>query len=393
MIADATGPIRIAAIADLLSGELAESGAARSVTHVENLCEGGAYLRRPPFRLDTVSLDTEHLPAVEAFFANTVGTFGPIHHVTFREALVVGQGSVVTRERRLISESVYEFIADRKVPDGLIDTGAGEFALAAAPSKTIDRPTLLLKRPWNANYGHWLVDSAAMLAMGGGLTLPPGWQLAVGRQETAAMQQVVRQTLDIVAPGVEIIECPDNETWQFSELHYVSPIHVPLRFKLPAALSALRALVLRAGPANEGPRRGIYVTRGKNAARRLQNEDEVIGLCRDFGLEVVRPEEWTLVEQARRFRQADLIVGVKGAALSNALFCSGRTHLVLLSPGDFPDPFFWDLASAAGVAYSEIFGILQERERLTGHNAFTVSIPRLRDILEDCLADLASAAS
>jgi len=389
MTAYAPRPIQVATIAQLLSGE---AGAPGSCAHVENLCEGGAYLRRLPFRLDTGALDAMHRPAVEAYFANKVTTFDPIRHLSFKDALVVGQGSVVTRDHCLVSESAYEFIAGEKVPDGMLDVGAGRFVLGSEPSATIDRPTLLLKRPWNTNYGHWLVDSAAMLALGAGLTLPPGWQIAVGRQDGPAMQTIIRQTLDMIAPGIAVIELPDDAIWRFSDLHYVSPVHVPLKFQLPAGLSALRAVVLRDRLANDGPRRGIYVTRGEHGARRLRNEDEVIALCRELGLEIVRPEQWTLAEQARRFRHADLVVGVKGAALTNALFCSSRTHLVVLTPGDFPDPFYWDLTAPAGIGYSEIFGVLQGRDRTTGHNAFTVSIPGLRTILEACLADLASTS-
>ena len=385
--------IQVATIAQLLAGEAPLPGKPPSCTHLENLCEGGAYLRRTPFRLDTRALDVGHRPGFDPYFANTVNTFDPIRHLAFTDALVVGQGSVVTRDLRLVSESAYEFIAGGAVPDGLIDAGAGRFALGSAPSATIERPTLLLKRPWNTNYGHWLVDSAAMLALSAGLTLPPGWQLAVGQQGSPAMQQIVRQTLDLVAPGVTVIELPDSEIWRFSDLHYVSPVHVPLKFMLPAALSALRAMTLRSCLATEAPRRGIYVTRGEHGARRLRNEDEVITLCRDLGLDIVRPEQSTLAEQARLFRQANLVVGVKGAALTNALFCSSRTHLVVLSPGDFPDPFYWDLTAPASIGYSEIFGVLQGRDQPTGQNPFTISVAGLRAILEACLADLASISS
>jgi capsular polysaccharide biosynthesis protein len=380
------GPIQVATIAQLLSDE---TGSAGSVSHVETLCQGGAYLRRRPFRLDIGALDTAHRAGVEQYFASTASMLEPVRHLALLDALVAGQGSVVTRDHFLIHESAYEFLADERVPDGLTDAGAGGFTLRSAPARTIDRPTLLLKRPWNTNYGHWLVDSAAILALGAGLTLPSGWQLAVGRQDSEAMQRIVRQTLDTIAPGIAVIELPDDEVWRFSELHYVSPVHVPLKFMLPAGLSALRALVLRESLVDDRPRHGIYVTRGDHGARRLRNEDQVIALCREFGLEVVQPEQWPLAEQARRFHRADLVVGVKGAALTNALFCSGRTHLVVLSPGDFPDPFYWDLTAPAGVAYSEIFGVLQGRDRPIGHNAFTAPIDGLRAILEACVADLA----
>lgn len=383
----ASAAIQVATTAQLLSGEVRAPGASPSCVHVENLCEGGAYGKAPPFRLDTSALDAAHRPTLDQYFANTISTYGPIQHLTFKDALVAGQGSVVTSDLFLVSESAYEFLANEFVPDGLIDAGAGSFVFGSEPSMTIDRPTLLIKRPWTANYGHWLVDCAAMLALGTGLTMPSSWQLAIGRQD-GPMREIVRQTLDIVAPGVTVIELPDDEIWRFSELHYVSPIHVPLRFKLPAAISALRALVLRENLATAGPRRGIYITRGEIGSRRLRNEDQVIALCRELGLDIVRPEERTLVEQARLFHGADLIVGVKGAALTNALFCSGHTHLVVLTPGDFPDPFYWDLTAPAGIRYSEIFGVLQSRDRPIGQNPFTVSTERLRGMLEACRADL-----
>jgi capsular polysaccharide biosynthesis protein len=205
------------------------------------------------------------------------------------------------------------------------------------------------------------------------------------------MREIVRQTLDILAPDVPVLELPDDEIWRFSELHYVSPVHSPLNFMLPAALSALRALVLRDSLADDGPRRGIYVSRGEIGGRALRNEADVIALCRDFGMDIVQPEQFTLTEQARLFRRANLVVGVKGAALTNALFCTGRTHLVVLSPGDFPDPFYWDLTAPAGIAYSEIFGVLQARDRPTGQNPFTVSIEGLRAVLEACRDDLETA--
>jgi capsular polysaccharide biosynthesis protein len=205
---------------------------------------------------------------------------------------------------------------------------------------------------------------------------------------TAAPVQVATIAELLAAPGVPVIELPDAEICRFCELHYVSPVHVPLNFMLPAALSALRALVLRESLPTAGPRRRIYVTRGENGVRRLHNEDEVIALCRAFGLEIVQPEGRSLVEQARLFHEAELVVGVKGAALTNVLFCSSRTHLVVLSPGDFPDPFYWELTTPAGIGYSEIFGVLQGRDGEIGQNPFTVSVNGLRGILEACLADI-----
>ena len=378
-------PITLATLAQLIEGAAPATGA---FTHVENLFEAGAYLRRAPFRMETAALDVAQRPIFEQYYRENVAQFGPVRHVALKDALVVGQGSVVTSDFRLVYESVAEFLNNESAPDGLTDIGQNRFALATMPTRTIERPTLLLKRPWNSNYGHWMVDSAALLALVSGLTLPPDWQLAIARQPSPALQRIVRETLDMIAPGIDVVEHPDEEIWRYSDLHYVSPIHDPVSYKVPSAIAALRALVLRGSLGTGQARRAIYITRGDHPLRRLRNEEAVIALCRELGLEVVVPEHLSLAEQARLFHQANLVVGVKGAALTNALFCSSRTHVVALSPGDFPDSFFWDLLAQSGIAYSEIFGVLQSRGGPPGHNAFSVDIAALRAVLSACLEDI-----
>ena len=77
-------------------------------------------------------------------------------------------------------------------------------------------------------------------------------------------------------------------------------------------------------------------------------------LLRNRGFEVVSPENLSLGDQIKLFQEAEVLVGVKGAAFTNVLFCNPGTHMLLLSPDYFIDPFFWDLCSQFGVHYSEI---------------------------------------
>ena len=117
---------------------------------------------------------------------------------------------------------------------------------------------------------------------------------------------------------------------------------------MPLAISRLRSKFL--GDTVKAPRarQAIYIRRGANFPRRLVNEDAILALCEELGITTVVPEEVGIIAQAELFHAADLVVGVKGAALTNALFCLPPTHIVALSPGDFPDPFFWDLVRRAG---------------------------------------------
>jgi len=324
-------------------------------------------------------VDTSRLNAITSVYVSyikqTKQEYGPLHHVQLENAYVTGQGAVITRDLRMLYESCRELIYNGMTPDNLSGESNGQFRFEADVGKRIERPSLLVKRPWWRNYGHWLVDGAALIALSSALSFRDDWQIVIGRHEDTRMRKIVYETLSIVAPGVPVIEHPDSEIWQFDRLHYVMPVHCPPLFKLPHALGALRALVL----ADLLPikcHRNIYVSRGGGRPRPLENEAEFTELLEKRGFEVVHPELLTLKEQAALFRSADIVVGVKGAALTNGVFCGASTALVVLSPDDFPDPFYWDIAGQQGLSYVEIFGPVSSYQTITPDNPFSISVDR-----------------
>lgn len=363
---------------EIISGRWLPAG----VAAVFELAPGGFYRRPAPLAIDAADLDRDQLPAVRGIYNVDAASqpFGPVCCAVLKGAFVAGQGSVVTRDGCVVRESVAEFVAHGDVPDGFVGDGAGGLRLSNPPCRRISGPVLLLKRPWWRNYGHWLIDSAAMLALAT-LRLPGPWQAMVGRQESPKMRRVVADTFSCLAPGAEALEHPDGEVWLCDELLYVSPLHVPPLFKHPDGLSTLRARILRRADGAAQPVRRLFVTRGGQGHRRLENEAELAALAVARGYEVVDPLDLDLAGQARLFRGAASVAGVKGAALANMLFSGAGTRCLVLSPGDFPDPFFWDLACHAGASYAELFGPLTGRGRARGHNSFTADPVRFAAML------------
>ena len=91
------------------------------------------------------------------------------------------------------------------------------------------------------------------------------------------------------------------------------------------------------------------------------------------------------MEQAALFRQADAILGVKGAAMTNIMFSSSRCRLMVMSASNFIDPFFFDIASTRGISYSEVFGeVVTERESI-GHNDFRVNVDDVERMIRETL--------
>jgi capsular polysaccharide biosynthesis protein len=359
---------------------MVETGNAAGVRRIDVIVPPGSYVRPAPRAVDTAAADPDVAAWLGRFYAERERSFGPVRRVVLTDAVVAGQGTVVLRDGRLLRDSATEFFADGRLPDGF-EGEAGASRPSMPVSREIAMPALLLKRPWWRNFGHWLVDSATTLALVSRMAMPEDWCIVVGRQPREEMRRAVADTLATLAPGVPVLEHGDAEAWRFARLHYPSPVHIPPVFKHPEGIASLRALMLRAHLAAPAGTRKLFVTRGAHPMRRLANEADLIAIAEAQGYETVRPETLDLAGQARLFRSAACVVGVKGAALTNLMFCPAGASALLLSPGDFADPFFWDVAGQAGVAYAELFGALTERTRAIGHNAFVIDPARFAALL------------
>lgn len=328
------------------------------VVWFDRLASPGYYTRTKP---TIYNLDVEN--AVGARYQEDLGrsiqVHPALHRVVLNDAVVTGQGVVITRDGRLIIDSCQELFLQKTIPTGLRKRYDGTLELLRRPSTRVNRASMLLKRPFWSNYGHWLLDVAALLALLPGIRMPDDWQMITGGQ-VGAMRTIAADGLDLLAPGIPVQEQQDHDTWVFDELHYLSPVSGPGLFKLPVALTALRARVLGNHRATGTPRR-LYISRGPDDRRRLTNEEEILEICRAHGFEVIRPEEHSWRDQVLMFHTADVVMGIKGAGLTNILFCTSAAAAIVLTPAGWRDPFFWDLAGQAGLDYREIIG------EFTGH--------------------------
>jgi len=67
----------------------------------------------------------------------------------------------------------------------------------------------------------------------------------------------------------------------------------------------------------------IFLTRGSNRSRRLENETEIFGIAKKYGFEKVDTDLLTLDEQIEVFSSVSAIVGIHGAAFMNMIFAMG----------------------------------------------------------------------
>ncbi len=339
------------------------------------LAPGGSYVRRVPIYVDAANALLSTRQSVETYFGQQSQRHLSLCLVEMLDAGVTGQGTVITRKGRLVRNAVAEFTAHGLVPDGFSRVGDETFTIKAKTHRHFAQPCILAKRPWYNNFGHWLVDGASVLALASDIIRAQNVNIIIGKYQSSKVREVVLESIAAIAPGAKILEQPDDELWTFDKLYYVTPPHVPPLFKSPEAIRRLRAVFSDKIPAPPTPRR-IYVSRNRAASRRLVNEAEIFSVCQRYGFTMVVPETLPFMEQVQLFAQAEALVGVKGAAFTNVMFCSPKSKIMLLSPDDFPDPFFWDIAGQLGCEYSEAFGPLATA-KAQGLNDFTISADQL----------------
>ena len=206
----------------------------------------------------------------EVAFAELTQEAPAVTHHTLAQATVVGQGTVISTGDRIVCETTLEFLASGNVPDGLERAGDGPgMLLKTATEVVVERPSLLVKRPWAQNFGHFLVDAAALVTLADRLTLPPDWQIIITRFDDPRLRETAPEVMSMLAPGVTVVEHPDAELWRIRNLHYVSPVNLPPMTKRPETLAMLRTAMVRKHRDRPANKRRIFVSRRPGAVRTL----------------------------------------------------------------------------------------------------------------------------
>lgn len=198
------------------------------------------------------------------------------------------------------------------------------------------------------NYFHWMFETV------GGLLITrefvPSDARVVVSEELEPFEAETLAAVGIDPDSVFVL--PPDRFVHFPEL-YILPRPCRKSAPPPILASVLRRLV-GAGADSAGPRR-IYITRQRAERRRIINHDEVgITLAR-HGFSEVTAEALSVQEQIALFAQAEAIVGIHGAGLTNAVFSPPGTLLVELQPElRKVMPLYWNLAAIAGLRYVQI---------------------------------------
>lgn len=111
--------------------------------------------------------------------------------------------------------------------------------------------------------------------------------------------------------------------------------------------------------------RKIFLTRARNRLRFLENDLEIINICKQHGLEIVDADDLTNDQQIELFSNCRLIAGIHGAGLTNMVFRKAPCAVLEIFPP--PDlgylPFHYImLAKMQGFEYQAVIGTTPEKK-------------------------------
>jgi capsular polysaccharide biosynthesis protein len=101
--------------------------------------------------------------------------------------------------------------------------------------------------------------------------------------------------------------------------------------------------------------RFLYISRTDTNARRIANEDDLIGYVRARKFEVLTLSQMPVRDQISAFSEARIVLGGHGAGMANILFASSQAHLVELQHSTYVNTCMLRLAQNVGAEHTVKF--------------------------------------
>lgn len=193
----------------------------------------------------------------------------------------------------------------------------------AVPRCTFDFPPQKLR-----NFGHWLLDCAPQVVA--------LWKAAPDAQFLLPDpgKGFHQATLSLLGIPPHQLKPWDGAPLACSRvLVFESDGRTGGGRPLSALVELRRLMAPPLAQMDASPNRRVYLSRRDAGSKRqwVTNEAEVEALFRSRGFEILLMADCPLEQQVRIFREARIVAGVSGAALSDLVFAPAGTHAVVLT--------------------------------------------------------------
>ncbi|MEP7089740.1 MAG: glycosyltransferase 61 family protein [Nocardioidaceae bacterium] len=196
-----------------------------------------------------------------------------------------------------------------------------------------------LDSEWTGHFGHAMTEQMSRLwALEEAQRLAPGLRGLVSRRRSQEHELMefeigIFEAAGLSRSDIVLYDAPV----QVEHLMAASPMFSMPTHVHPGLAEVWKGIgdrLVESAPEYAYARR-IFCSR-RLSRRACHNLDEVEAFFESYGFVVTYPEELTFAEQARTFREAEVIAGFAGSALFTSCFSVTPRHLVILSPTSYP---------------------------------------------------------
>ncbi len=210
--------------------------------------------------------------------------------------------------------------------------GLGSIAKSPPWRLKVTDPLFHVFNIWGTGYHHWLTEVAPKFFLfedeirGGTVILPEKCPKFVFEfLDLFSFENFVQVSGSVFIKKLNLISNPNSGHFNHRHLQGFRE----------------RSRLLLAEKSGGGPDR-IYVSRRNARARRVVNEEEVVGFFRAKGFECLELDEAPFVDQVRAFANCQTLVSIHGAALTNMLLMPENGRVLEIYPAGFTDKDFFN---------------------------------------------------
>ncbi len=216
-------------------------------------------------------------------------------------------------------------------------------------SVIINGRSLCLTGPWSDNYYHWLFQYLPILRIAGECIRMDEIDNVLVKGPIKPFQSESLSLLGI--PPQKIIGISPGKNYLAEEL-VLTTIPCANRTYTPWAIDFLRQL----RQPQTTPSSPIFFDRHFPATRRIVNAEEVYSVLESYGIQCIDCGSLSFSDQVRLASSANLLLGIHGASLANAVFSAPGTTLLELTPRNYSPPYFSGLAKVCQLNYARVMG-------------------------------------
>ncbi|MGQ7846322.1 glycosyltransferase family 61 protein [Granulosicoccus sp. 3-233] len=234
------------------------------------------------------------------------------------------------------------------------------------------------------NIGHWMIDGLARLF------------LALRHHDLTSIDHVLvpklkygfqrESLLELGIPSHKIVEIDVLECVRCERLIVTTAPRGFSSSNTPGWLidGFRQALLPAKGAVAAGKR--IYISRRDAGSRKFVNEEEIIACLEKFGFEPVEMSSYDFNDKIALFAQAEMIVGLTGAGLTNLMLCRSDACVLELFPASYVTYFYTSIACYLGMDYQYL--VFDNDSVLSSMNRYYGNLSLDTDMLADRISSI-----